>query len=397
MNKVLPREDCEELHSLIVRHVDPLISWEILSLKAVFLTMLKSTSIQLVGNHLLEILRSSQVLLEKKSFCNLQHLNRIMLLFVSKRFQLDGPTFKTLFDLQSDLLSKSPRTQPSHLITLLTFGTMLHPYYQSKTPSSLQIKDRIMSHFDTLDWTEKVRVLWTILAAEGCNLSLPDTNMSLRDCVAWAQTDIHVLRNLVAAHAEQLANTFSGEIILKATSTGLSRSALFTRQVKQLLELVQLFLDKDVIPDREPLHSRFSQILDIQTVHYLTDTTQMRRLNLLTDQMNTVDCGLWAVIPQQGGNLYSIGQKTDMGFDSVTLTGLGQLERRLRYLRIGHHLVQAGARAQTQHSDLQSTQTESDIWTNNSSSVNKRLSEVLDWTVTEVRENELKHSLAESD
>lgn len=197
LNKVLPREDTEALHSLIVRLVDPKKSWETLSLKAVFLNLAKGFPVPYMNSQLMELLEGMEFLVNKNTFCNFNHLNRVIMLFISKRFQLDEVTFRTIFALQKRLLLASTRAPPSSWITLHAFSEILHPSYQLTAEDSSCLEGAILDALPKLGWVDQVRGLWGIFAMKGGSKPVPEAQMTLAQWKLWAESEMEKLRPLL--------------------------------------------------------------------------------------------------------------------------------------------------------------------------------------------------------
>ena len=212
LNKVLPREDLEALHSLIVKFVDPRKSWETLSLKAVFLTIAKGVSVPNMSSKLQELLEAMEFLIKKNTFCNYNHFSRVIMLFISKRFQLDEGTFRTIFNLQKKLLSTSSRAQPVQWITLQAFAEILHPSFPLTSEDSKLLEASVLQALPTLTWADQVRGLWGIMATKGASKPVPRVDMTLEQWVSWARTETAELRSATESYR------YSDRITLDNTS-----------------------------------------------------------------------------------------------------------------------------------------------------------------------------------
>jgi hypothetical protein len=168
MSNFLPREDTEELHSLIVRTVDPRSSWEALSLKAVFMTTCKILSRSDMVDKLQDLQESINSLLEKRLFCSPVHLTRVFKLLVARSYQLGDSTKVSLIKLQCRMLETSQKPQTvSQLITLLLYDRMLHGEHADTRELIASIEQRLLDGFGSLAWSEQVRALWAVVAGIG--------------------------------------------------------------------------------------------------------------------------------------------------------------------------------------------------------------------------------------
>jgi hypothetical protein len=168
MSKFLPREDTEQIHSLIVQMVNPRISWETLSLKAVFMTTTKGMNRSQMTNQMLDLHESMKSMLDKKLFCNSLHLSRVFKLLIAKSYQLDNLTKIKLIELQCRLLKSSQKLHTvSHLITLQLFDRMLHEEDDESREMISQFDSKILESFKSIGWSEQVRALWGIVAGIG--------------------------------------------------------------------------------------------------------------------------------------------------------------------------------------------------------------------------------------
>lgn len=116
------------------------------------------------------------------------------MLFISKRFQLDESTFRTIFGLQKKLLSGSSRAQPVQWITLHAFAEILHPSFPLSVEDSKVLEATVLQAFPNLTWADQVRGLWGIMANKGASKQVPMVDMTLEQWVSWARTETVELR-----------------------------------------------------------------------------------------------------------------------------------------------------------------------------------------------------------
>lgn len=137
-----------------------------------------------------------------------------------------------------------------------------------------------------------------------------------------------------------------------------------------------------------------SQILDAQTVHELANHPDYKRLEVTSDR-SSVGSSEWFVKPEAEGTLYSVIPKTDLGFDMESLTGIGNMQRRLKYLLLAQaYDVQANSVSPIENSEP--TETEDSpklsIWGDHNMTMRKHLSGIVGWNVIELHEHQLKAS-----
>lgn len=185
---------------MIVKLVDPRKSWDTLSLKAVFLTIAKGLSVPNMSSKLQELLEAIEFLINKNTFCNYNHLSRVLMLFISKRFQLDERTFRIIFNLQKKLLSTSSRAQPVHWITLHAFAEILHPSFPLSSEDSKLLEVSVLQALPNLTWADQVRGIWGIMATKGASKPVPRVDMTLEQWVSWARTETAELRSATESY-----------------------------------------------------------------------------------------------------------------------------------------------------------------------------------------------------
>lgn len=173
-----------------------------------------------------------------------------------------------------------------------------------------------------------------------------------------------------------------------------SRAAWFTKQAIQTLELGSVLYGRDSLKNYDKIHSMLSQILDAQTVHEVSNHPDYKRLEVTSDR-SSVGSAEWFIKSGTEGTLFSIIPRMDLGFDMESLTGIGNLQRRLKYLLLAQAYDAQATSADKSPVD-EPTETEGSeklsIWGDHNMTMRKNLTEIIGWNVTELHEHELRAS-----
>lgn len=166
----------------------------------------------------------------------------------------------------------------------------------------------------------------------------------------------------------------------------------FTKQAIQVLQLGSVLYNGQSLQKYDKIHSLLNQILDAQAAHEIANHSEYRPLELVGDR-SVLGRSEWFINPKIDGIFYSVIPKVDLGFDMESLTGIGNMQRRLKYLLLAQFAAQelSPAESSQQHQDSQIS-AQLSVWGDHSPAIRKTISEISEWKAVELQEHQLKSS-----